>query len=73
MTTINPDSEQARYRVDEKREDDGVEPEGKDAVHQRQAPHFSGNNLHIRDLTGHADNEREIGEIEIVGRVPARK
>jgi hypothetical protein len=63
--TIHPDSEQGREGVDEKCEDNGVKAEGKDAVQQRKASHSPRRNLNIRDLTSHADDEREISEVEV--------
>lgn len=42
-------------------------------MQQRKASHSPRRNLDIRDLTSHPDDEREIGEVEVVGRVSAWK
>jgi len=66
-------SNQARDRVDEEGENDGVEPEGEPAVHERKAAHFARSNLDVRDLAGHADNKSVVGKIKIIGRPFAGK
>lgn len=60
-------------RVDGEREDDDVERKRENAMEQRELTNAARCDLHIRDLTGHADDEREIGKIEIIGQPFARK
>ena len=36
-------------------------------MYKREAPHPSRSNLDVGDLTSHADDEREIGKVEIIG------
>ena len=40
---------------------------------EREAAHGARCHLHIRDLAGHADDEGEVKEIPIVGKVGARE
>ncbi len=42
---------------------DGVEAEREQAVHESQASNSSRRNLDVRNLAGHADDEREISEV----------
>ena len=60
-------SNQARDRVDEEGENDGVEPEGEPAVHECKAAHFTRSDLDVRDLAGHADDKCVVGKIKIIG------
>jgi len=66
-------SKKAGDRVDEKREDHRVKAEGKHAVQKCEPPHFARSHLDIGDLTGHADHEGEVSEIEIIGHALFRK
>src|ERR1700694_5938869 len=68
-----PESKQAGDGVDEEGEDNRIEPEGEHAVYKREAPHSTRSNLDIGDLTSHADDEREIGKVEIIRHAFARK
>ena len=42
-------------------------------MEQRELTNAARCDLHIRDLTGHADHKREIGKIEIIGQTPTWK
>ncbi len=66
-------SNQARDRVDEEGENDGVEPEGEPAVHECKAAHFARSDLDVRNLTGHTDDKSVVGKIKIIGRPFAGK
>src|ERR1700720_1550004 len=66
-------SNQARDRVDEESENDGVEPEGEPAVHECKGAHFARSNLDVRGLAGHADDKGIVGKIKIIGRPFAGK
>ena len=67
------ESDKARDRVDQERENDGVETKGEHAVQEGQAPHSAGCDLHVRDLTGHADDKGVVGKIKIIGRTITRE
>src|SRR5216684_5483294 len=66
-------SQEAGQKIDSERQDDRVEEKGNDAVAERQATHDAPGDLHVRDLTGHPDDEREIEKVPVVRLFLARK
>src|SRR5438105_3184973 len=46
-----------------------VECERQNSVKKRQITQLAGSDLHIRDLTGHTNDKREISEIAVVRRI----
>ncbi|MCU0633496.1 MAG: hypothetical protein MUE41_01380, partial [Gemmatimonadaceae bacterium] len=48
-----------------------VPPEGEKAVCQDGPTAVASDRLHVGDLKGHADGERQVGEVEAIGLVVA--
>jgi hypothetical protein len=59
--------------VHRQRQDDRIEEEPDQPVHGRHATQYAAGDLYVRNLESHAEDERELDEIEVIGIAFARE